>query len=61
MKVLMVQEIKWAHEKWCTGYSLQEIADALYVNELTLRRALKGYKKIRPKLVYPREVTNIGR
>ena len=29
-----------------------EIADALYVNERTVGRALKGKQKIRPILVY---------
>lgn len=52
MGVLTKKEIEWAYEKWCQGYTMLEIADALYVNERTVGRALKGKQKIRPILTY---------
>lgn len=51
-KALNKKQIEWAYEKWCQGYTMLEIADALYVNERTVGRALKGKQKIRPILTY---------
>ena len=52
MGVLTKKEIEWAYEKWCQGYTMLEIADALYANERTVCRALKNKQKIRPVLTY---------
>lgn len=55
--ILSEDEINWAYEKWCEGYTRKQIADALYVCCNTLDAALKGKPKkkngVRPKLVYP--------
>ena len=55
--ILSEDEITWAYEKWCEGYTQQQIADALYVERRTVAFALrdKPRKKpgVRPKLVYP--------
>lgn len=52
--ILTDDERKWAYEKWCEGYSIQEIAEALYVDYQTVRRLFNGKKKDKPKLVYER-------
>lgn len=51
-KALTRAQIEWAYTKWCEGYTLLQIADALYVGEKTIRRALMGRPKIRPVLKY---------
>ena len=53
--ILSREEISWAYDKWCEGYTHQEIADALYVSRVTVQSALKGRQRIRkkPPLVYP--------
>lgn len=45
----------WAYKKWCIGYSVREIADALYVSESTVYRSFCGKKRIRPPLEPPKE------
>ncbi len=54
-KILTAEQIDWAYHKWCEGYRKSEISDALFVSEMTLQRALKGRKRMRPKLVYKYE------
>lgn len=49
-KILTDKEIEWAYEQWCNGMTLLQIADALYVNERTVRRAFNGRPRIRPVL-----------
>lgn len=46
-------QIDWAYDKWCSGYSLKEIASKLYVSESTVSRCLRGRKKILPPLNSP--------
>ena len=46
---------EWAYEKWCEGYTLEQIADALYVCTKTVRRAIQGRPRIRPILKYTKE------
>ena len=43
---------EWAYEMWCIGYTQMQIADALFVCEKTINRALKGKPRIRPILIY---------
>jgi len=50
---------RWAYEKWCLGYTQQQIADALYVCEKTVQRALKGKPRIRPILKYEYEGADV--
>ena len=50
--VLSNSEKSWAYDMWCIGYTLNQIADALYVCEKTVQRALKGKPRIRPILIY---------
>lgn len=47
-------QVQWAYEKWCTGYTQLQIAEALNVCERTVRRALKNKVRIRPILKYER-------
>lgn len=56
-KSLTKEEEKWAYQKWCEGYTQQQIADALYVCEKTVRRSLKNKPRIRPSLVYDGNTT----
>jgi hypothetical protein len=49
----------WAYEKWCEGYTLMQIADALDVCEKTIRRAIHGRPRIRPILKYPEGEENV--
>jgi DNA-binding XRE family transcriptional regulator len=51
-RALTHKQIEWAYTKWCEGYTLQQIADALYVCEVTVRRAINGRPRIRPILKY---------
>lgn len=39
-KALNQKQIEWAWEKWCEGYTLSQIADALYVNLSTICRRM---------------------
>ena len=54
--LLSEDETQWAYEKWCEGYTQQQIADALFVCRQTINGALRGQKKpkpcTKPKLVY---------
>lgn len=50
--ILSKDEIEWAYSKWCEGCTYQQIAEALFVCEKTIERALKGRPRIRPVLVY---------
>lgn len=56
--ILGDDEIAWAYDKWCEGYTHQEIADALFVDRRTVGTALKGRRRIRKKtrLVYPGKI-----
>lgn len=56
-KVLTKHEEEWAYQKWCEGYTQQQIADALYVCEKTVRRSLKNKPRIRPILIYDGNTT----
>ena len=51
-KALTPKEIEWAYQKWCEGYTQQQIADALFVCEKTIRRAINERPRIRPILKY---------
>ena len=57
-KILSFKEVEWAYEKYCEGYTQQQIADALYVCTKTVRRAINGRPKIRPILKYEGEFYN---
>lgn len=55
-KALTHKQIEWAYEQWCNGYTQVQIADALFVCEKTIRRALKGRMRIRPVLKAEEEI-----
>jgi DNA-binding transcriptional regulator LsrR (DeoR family) len=57
-RMLTDDEIKWAYEKWCDGYTQQQIADALYVSRVTVYNYLKDKQRIRPALHYERRCDN---
>lgn len=50
--ILTKEEKAWAYQKWCEGYTQQQIADALYVERRTVLAALKDKPRLRPKLAY---------
>lgn len=52
MSALSDKQKEWAYEKWCLGYTQLQIAEALYVCEKTVQRALKNRPRIRPILIY---------
>lgn len=43
---------EWAYTKWCEGYTLEQIAEALFVCSKTVQRAIHGRPRIRPILKY---------
>ena len=49
---LTEKQKRWAYEKWCLGYTQEQIASALYVSVKTVRRAFQGKKRERPHLIY---------
>lgn len=51
-KALTPKQIEWAYQKWCEGYTQQQISDALFVCEKTIRRAINSRPRIRPILKY---------
>jgi hypothetical protein len=53
-RCLSYAQARWAHDKWCQGYTLRQIGEALFVHPRTLQRefAQRGWRRIRPKLVY---------
>lgn len=55
---LETKQKKWAYDMWCLGYTQMQIADALHVCEMTIRRTLKGKPRIRPILKYDEETNN---
>jgi IS30 family transposase len=52
--ILTLEQIKWAYSKWISGYSQEEIAEALLVSAKTVQREFKrrGYHKVHKPLVY---------
>ena len=58
---LTQREIDWAYEKWCEGYRLDQIADALYCNVRTISRAFRkhGCVRIRPVLKCPEHILGV--
>lgn len=46
----------WAFRKWCCGYTLTEIAQALHVSNSTLSAEFKvrGWQKQKQPLIYER-------
>lgn len=52
MGALNEKQKEWAYNMWCLGYTQLQIAEALFVCEGTVRRALKNKQKIRPVLTY---------
>lgn len=51
-KALNPEQIEWAYQKWCEGYTQHQIADALFVDERTIRRMINSRPRIRPILKY---------
>lgn len=42
----------WAYEQYCNGYTLNEIAEALYVSYCTIHHAIAGRPRIKKPLHY---------
>ena len=49
---LTFKQKQWAYDMLCLGYTQRQIADALFVCEKTVHRALKDKPRIRPNLTY---------
>lgn len=56
--VLSQKQISWAYEKYCEGYTLDQISAALYICKRTIMRAFKrnGLTRVRPVLVAPDDI-----
>lgn len=50
-RILSRKEREWVYDKWCLGYTQEQIADALCVSRKTIVRAIHKRPKIRPMLV----------
>lgn len=50
-KALTREQEQWAYQKWCDGYSREEIARALYVSAKPIHECLRGKKKVKKPLV----------
>lgn len=57
-KALNHEQIEWAYQKRCEGYTQQQIADALFVDERTIRRMINSRPRIRPILKYEERENN---
>lgn len=55
--VMTNKKIKWAYQKWCEGFSVREISDALDVDMATVYKTFKkrGLVRIRIPLKYEEE------
>lgn len=53
--LLTRKQKEWAYTKWCEGYTLVQIGDALGVCYKTIVRAINGRPRIRPLLFYNEE------
>lgn len=42
-RALSYQQVQWAYQKWCDGYSQESIAGALFCSAKTIRRSFKYY------------------
>lgn len=51
MKVLTKEQEEWAYDKWCVGYSHEEIAIALFVSPKTIDKTLCNKIKVKPTLI----------
>ena len=54
-RLLTEDQIRWALDKWCLGYTYLDISLALGCCQKTIQRVFqeRGYKKVRPVLRYP--------
>ena len=48
--ILSEGEREYVYSLWCRGYTLKEIGDALHISMATAHNALKGRKKVKPKI-----------
>lgn len=46
--ILTDDQVRWAYQKRCEGYTLYEIGEALYVNHNTVSYALRRKKLKKP-------------
>lgn len=47
-------QVEWAYRKWCSGYTIQEIAKVLNASESTVYKSFKGRRRYRPPLEPPK-------
>lgn len=53
-EVLTEDQIRWAYRRWCEGYALPVIADALFIHSTTLGKVFqrRGLRRHRLELEY---------
>ena len=59
--ILTSEEKDWAYQKWCEGYTKNQIASALFVSTKTIDRAFKGRARIRLTLVHKDYIKSYSR
>lgn len=52
LPALTFKQKEWAYEMWCIGYTKKQIAEALFVCEKTVTRAIENKPRIRKILKY---------
>ena len=58
-QILSHKDKEWAYEKWCEGYTIVEVAAAMNVSSKTVTRAIHGRPRIKPVLVYERQMDEV--
>jgi predicted DNA-binding protein YlxM (UPF0122 family) len=54
-ELLTHKQKEWAYAKYCEGYTIEQIANALFVSDKTISKAIHGRPRIRPILTYTEE------
>ena len=52
--LLTPEQVEWAYSRWCAGYSLQDIADVLFISPSAIYKAFNGRRRKRPPLEPPK-------
>ena len=52
LKRITKQQIDWAYDRWCEGYTQSQIGEALNLHEKQVQYALDGKERVRPILHY---------
>ena len=52
LRHISANEMRWAYDRWCEGYTYHQIAEALDVSYFQIDWALRSKPRIRPILLY---------